>query len=101
MYDMSIKFQQPFAIELVRGFPNLETLVICLQLKEVDLGYIKGLENDGYLMKSLLAGSRFLKKMIVRFSLLGRDDREQLKFAKKLLTLHRASPTAETEIIEQ
>lgn len=59
-----------------------------LQLKEVDIGYIKGLENEVCLIKSLLASSHLLKKMIVRFSLLGRGDREQLMFAKKLLTLH-------------
>ncbi|GJU53252.1 hypothetical protein Tco_1226966 [Tanacetum coccineum] len=37
-----------------------------LQLKEVDLGYIKGSENE----------------------FVGCGDREQLMFAKKLLTLH-------------
>ncbi|GKD07291.1 F-box/FBD/LRR-repeat protein-like protein [Tanacetum coccineum] len=73
------------------------------QLRDVVLGSCRGLENEVCFIKSLLACSPVLKRMSVIFSsvysnqVLGSHDRdrEKLRFAKELLTFHRASPVAE------
>ncbi|PWA61977.1 F-box domain, FBD domain, Leucine-rich repeat domain, L domain-like protein [Artemisia annua] len=121
--DFSSKVMTSLAIEFICASPNLETLWIsgtwkndvpppadsttevnCIsfgQLRDVVLGSCRGLENEVSFIKSLLACSPVLEKMSVIFSsvysdqVLGHErDREQLRFAKELLTFHRASPVA-------
>ncbi|XP_076885271.1 F-box/FBD/LRR-repeat protein At1g13570-like [Bidens hawaiensis] len=103
------------AFELIRSCPNLQTLEITacnwfamkldlydlnttglLQLRSVTFEYLKGSENELRLIKYLLACSPFLQKIVIRFhssSTIAPD--KKLKFASKLLKLHRASPVAE------
>ncbi|KAM0047816.1 putative F-box domain, leucine-rich repeat domain superfamily, F-box-like domain superfamily [Helianthus debilis subsp. tardiflorus] len=100
-----------------RSFPNLQNLVIracdqyagpppptgydttgLLQLRSVMFGYLKGSENELCLIKYLLACSPFLKRFVVcRWAFVSLV--EKLKFARKLLMLHRASPVAEIEFL--
>ncbi|GJR77131.1 putative RNA-directed DNA polymerase, partial [Tanacetum coccineum] len=109
-----------FVTDMICGFPNLETLTIngeyhyndhvpetsvrstelnCskmgqLQLREVLIGSIMGLENEISLIKFILACSPLLKNMLIfTRKVLGGE----LMFAKKLLKLHRASPVAEID----
>ncbi|KAF5762076.1 putative F-box domain, leucine-rich repeat domain superfamily, F-box-like domain superfamily [Helianthus annuus] len=109
------------AFEMIRSFPNLETLEITasywddsptpgncslevdfntvglLQLRDVVFTYLKGSENEVFLIKYLLACSPFLKKIVIHpHSCLASD--EKLMFAMKLLKLHRASPVAEIDL---
>ncbi|GKE65627.1 hypothetical protein Tco_1519788 [Tanacetum coccineum] len=110
------------AIDLICGSPNLETLLIKgtyeddvpasagsslevdfsrmgqLQLREVEFNYVTFIKNEVCLMKSLLACSPLLNKMLINPKLpkvFGGDDGKR-KFVTELM-LHRASPI--TEII--
>ncbi|KAF5762055.1 putative F-box domain, leucine-rich repeat domain superfamily, F-box-like domain superfamily [Helianthus annuus] len=105
------------AFDMIRSFPNLQNLVIracdqyagpppptdydttgLLQLRSVMFGYLKGSENELCLIKYLLACSPFLKRFVVcRWAFVSLV--EKLKFARKLLMLHRASPVAEIEFL--
>ncbi|KAJ0683233.1 putative F-box domain, leucine-rich repeat domain superfamily, F-box-like domain superfamily [Helianthus annuus] len=108
------------AFEMIKSFPNLQTLeitpnyyrdekaAICsldvdyntlgmLQLRSVVFTYIKASESEVCLIKYLLACSPFLKKIVIRphsCLVLG----EQMMFAKKLLKLHRASPDVDINL---
>ncbi|KAJ0837869.1 putative F-box domain, leucine-rich repeat domain superfamily, F-box-like domain superfamily [Helianthus annuus] len=110
------------AFELIRSFPNMETLEITtyagwydslappicspeveyntiglLQLQSVFFTYCSGSENEVCLIKYLLACSPFLKKIVMRpHSQL--EYSKKLTFAMKLLELHRASPVAEIKL---
>ncbi|XP_076927839.1 F-box/FBD/LRR-repeat protein At1g13570-like [Bidens hawaiensis] len=111
------------ALELIRCFPNLQTLeitsydcdvvpihTICspqldynttglLQLQSVTLEYMKGSESEVCLIKYLLACSPFLKKIVIRpNSLIDIASDEKLEFTRKLLKLHRASSVAEIDL---
>nr|XP_043622668.1 F-box/FBD/LRR-repeat protein At1g13570-like isoform X2 [Erigeron canadensis] len=67
-----------------------------LQLQNVVLASIKGLENEVCLIKSILACSPLLKRIVITPNiLLMGDGNEKFKLASKLLKLHRASPLAE------
>lgn len=66
-----------------------------LQLQNVSALCLRGLENELCLIKSLLACSPLLKKMTIRSN--SQVFGGQLMLAKRLLTLHRASPVAEIE----
>ncbi|XP_076926131.1 F-box/FBD/LRR-repeat protein At1g13570-like isoform X2 [Bidens hawaiensis] len=105
------------AFELIRSCPNLQTLEITasnshadsplqldysttglLQLRNVTFECLTGSENELRLIKYLLASSPFLQKIVIRLrssSMITPD--EKLKFASKLLKLHRASPVAEID----
>ncbi|XP_022020376.1 F-box/FBD/LRR-repeat protein At1g13570-like isoform X2 [Helianthus annuus] len=115
------------ALELIRNFPNVQTLEITatrdwddypndptpaaatcsrdldndtmglLQLQSAVFTQFKGSENEVYLIKYLLACSPFLKKLAVKLHFLLGPD-EELIFARKLLKLHRASPIAEIKL---
>ncbi|XP_076897412.1 F-box/FBD/LRR-repeat protein At1g13570-like [Bidens hawaiensis] len=109
-----------FAFELIRSCPNLQTLEITasswyagpppppdyntteqLQLRSVLFEYWKGSENEVWLLKYILACSPFLKKLVIRplrLSLVVIKSDERLKFASKLMTLHRASPVVDINI---
>ncbi|XP_022020403.1 F-box/FBD/LRR-repeat protein At1g13570 isoform X2 [Helianthus annuus] len=107
------------AFELIRSFPNLQILEIARELDDISTSAIcspevdyntttllhlrsvmfeclKGSENELCLIKYLLACSPFLKKIVIRCSFIGSD--EKFMFAKKLLMLHRASPVAEIDL---
>ncbi|KAF5762070.1 putative F-box domain, leucine-rich repeat domain superfamily, F-box-like domain superfamily [Helianthus annuus] len=108
------------AFEMIKSFPNLQTLeitpnyyrdekaAICsldvdyntlgmLQLRSVVFTYIKASESEVCLIKYLLACSPFLKKIVIRpHSCLALG--EQMMFAKKLLKLHRASPDVDINL---
>ncbi|KAI3671836.1 hypothetical protein L1987_57322 [Smallanthus sonchifolius] len=109
------------AFELIKSFPNLQTLeitsveydaapapIICspevdhnttalLQLRSVVFTYLKGSENEVCLIKYLLASSPFLKKIEIRpHSVLVSD--EKFMFATKLLKLHRASQEVDIDL---
>ncbi|KAJ0439819.1 hypothetical protein HanHA300_Chr16g0629721 [Helianthus annuus] len=110
-----------FAFELIKSFPNLQTLeitsscqknilvpTVCsldvdyntmgmFQLRSVVFTYSKASESEVCLIKYLLACSPFLKKIVIRphtCLVLG----EQLMFARKLLKLHRASPNVDINL---
>ncbi|XP_076885274.1 F-box/FBD/LRR-repeat protein At1g13570-like isoform X2 [Bidens hawaiensis] len=109
------------AFELIRSCPNLQTLEITasnsradsptqvvqvddynttglLQLRSVTFECLKGSENELRLIKYLLACSPFLQKIVIRpHSSSTIKPYEKLKFASKLLKLHRASPVAEID----
>ncbi|GKE60415.1 putative F-box-like domain superfamily protein [Tanacetum coccineum] len=112
-----------YAIDLICGSPNLETLLIKgtyeddvpaaavsslevdfsrmgqLQLREVEFHFVTCIKNEVCLMKSLLACSPLLNKMLINPKLpkvFGGDDGKR-KFVKELM-LHRASPIAEIVI---
>lgn len=70
-----------------------------LQLRSVMLNNIRGTDNELFLMKTLLACSPLLKKMVifVNSSQFFDGARGCLMFATKLLKLHRASPIAEID----
>ncbi|XP_076919840.1 F-box/FBD/LRR-repeat protein At1g13570-like [Bidens hawaiensis] len=107
------------AVELIRSCPNLRTLEIKarnapflpsppveystteqLQLRSVMYEYVGFLENDVCLLKYVLASSPFLKKIVIspRWSDIPIASDEKLRFAKKLLKFHRASPIAEIDL---
>ncbi|GJV85630.1 F-box/FBD/LRR-repeat protein-like protein [Tanacetum coccineum] len=106
--------------QLIFGSPNLKTIKIetaykdkspptsldfseadfaamgQLQLQSVSLGNIRDSKNEVCLIKSLLACSPLLKRIIIYgFSSEHSDENGKLTFALKLLKLHRASPIAE------
>ncbi|KAI3796247.1 hypothetical protein L1987_38914 [Smallanthus sonchifolius] len=109
------------AFELIRSFPNLQTLEIkasdwddgptpatcsidldyntmgLLQLQSVVFTYLKGSENEVCLIKYLLGCSPFLKKIVIRHRSFLLSD-EKLVFARKLLKLHRASPVVDIDL---
>lgn len=114
--DFSSAIMVSFAVELICGFPYLETLVFRakyeddalppaaevdfsrvgqLQLQNVEVICLSGSENELCLIKSLLACSPLLKKMTVYSS--SEVFGGQMMLAKRLLKLHRASPVAEIE----
>nr|XP_043623194.1 uncharacterized protein LOC122594976 [Erigeron canadensis] len=65
-----------------------------LQLQNVKLEAIKGLDNEVCLIKYMLACSPVLKSLVVVCnSSIGSNEKDM--FARKLLKLHRASPIAE------
>ncbi|XP_076885262.1 F-box/FBD/LRR-repeat protein At1g13570-like [Bidens hawaiensis] len=107
------------AVELIRSCPNLRTLEIKatnapflpsppvdystteqLQFRSVMYKYVGCLENDVCLLKYILASSPFLKKIVIspRWSDIPSTSNEKLRFAKKLLKFHRASPVAEIDL---
>ncbi|XP_076927946.1 uncharacterized protein LOC143591698 [Bidens hawaiensis] len=110
------------AFEMIRSFPNLQTLEInacnenddsapavsfpevdCntmgpLQLRSVVFKNLEGSENEVRLIKYLLACSPFLKKIVIRPNSLLVPPFDEKLFARKLLKLHRASPTAEIDL---
>lgn len=61
-------------------------------------------ENELSLIKFILACSPLLKKISIRLMHLSGDETERIKInwelARKLLKLHRASPTAEIDFFE-
>ncbi|XP_076918218.1 F-box/FBD/LRR-repeat protein At1g13570-like [Bidens hawaiensis] len=107
-----------FALEVIRLFPNLQTLEMTAilqvpdpfpitipipvleaeynmaELRSVVFNYFKGSENEVYMIKYFLACSPSLKKIDIQRNWC-LPPGEQLIFAKKLLKLHRASPVAE------
>ncbi|MFS8028278.1 putative F-box domain, leucine-rich repeat domain superfamily, F-box-like domain superfamily [Helianthus anomalus] len=110
------------AFEMIKSFPNLQTLeitpnyyrddstkaAICsldvdyntrgmLQLRSVVFTYSKASESEVCLIKYLLACSPFLKKIVIRPHS-GLALGEQMMFAKKLLKLHRASPDVDINL---
>ncbi|XP_076918221.1 F-box/FBD/LRR-repeat protein At1g13570-like [Bidens hawaiensis] len=104
------------AFELIRSCPNLQTLEITtsrwhaghapqvdydttgqLQLRSVKFEYLKGSESELCLLKYLLACSPFLKNIVIHPSRIFLQD-EMLKFASKLLKLHRASPVVDIDL---
>ena len=68
-----------------------------LQLQSVLLVYLRDSENEVCLIRSLLACSPVLKKMMI-YSSKHSDENGKLTFALRLLTLHRASPVAEIHL---
>ncbi|GKC68598.1 F-box/FBD/LRR-repeat protein-like protein [Tanacetum coccineum] len=117
--DFSNEIMVSCVIDLLRGFSHLETLLIkaayedddpalaissskayfCklgrLHLRKVTFVLISCTENEVCLMKSLLACSPLLKKMVISpksSEMFGGDDGER-KFVAELM-LHRASPVA-------
>ncbi|XP_076919824.1 F-box/FBD/LRR-repeat protein At1g13570-like [Bidens hawaiensis] len=107
------------ALEMIRNFPNLHTLEIfpptrhvddpnpvsipipspeveysMMELRNVVFRFIKGSENEIHLIRYFLACSPSLKKIEI---LCDCHYGERLIFARKLLKLHRASPTAEID----
>ncbi|KAJ0683215.1 putative F-box domain, FBD domain, leucine-rich repeat domain superfamily [Helianthus annuus] len=107
------------ALDLIRSFPNLQTLIIIacdeysgppqpvedyntirlLQLRSVHFTYNTASENELCLIKYLLAYSPFLKKIVISGYKSTVASNEKLTFARKLLMLHRASPVAEIELL--
>ncbi|XP_076927938.1 F-box/FBD/LRR-repeat protein At1g13570-like [Bidens hawaiensis] len=107
-------------LEIIRHFPNLQTLEFIavqqaddpfpisipipnpeveynmMELESVEFRNFRGLENEVYFIKYFLACSPSLKKIHIvwDFKL---EPVEQLFHAKKLLKLHRASPVAEID----
>ncbi|MFS8028254.1 putative leucine-rich repeat domain superfamily [Helianthus anomalus] len=108
------------AFELIRSFPNLQTLEITaahsnwdvgpppqldyntmglLQLRSVRIECLKGSENEVCLIKYLLGSSPFLKKFVIRHYLfIAISSDEKLMFARKLLNLNRASPVVKIDL---
>ncbi|KAJ0823178.1 putative F-box domain, leucine-rich repeat domain superfamily, F-box-like domain superfamily [Helianthus annuus] len=110
------------ALELIRSCPNLQTLEILandldrdptyakcspyvdynatglLQLRSVDVSDVKDSVIEVCLIKYLLACSPFLKRFVIRPSSHLSSD-EKLRFARKLLKLHRASLTVEIDLL--
>ncbi|KAJ0837862.1 putative F-box domain, leucine-rich repeat domain superfamily, F-box-like domain superfamily [Helianthus annuus] len=108
------------AFELIRSFPNLQTLEITaahsnwdagpppqvdyntmglLQLRSVRIECLKGSKNEVRLIKYLLGSSPFLKKIVIHhylFIAISLD--EKLMFARKLLNLYRASPVVKIDL---
>lgn len=68
-----------------------------LQLQEVILKAIRDSKNEVCLIKSLLACSPVLERMIIYSGLSSEhsNEKRKLTFALRLLALHRASPVAE------
>nr|XP_043626684.1 uncharacterized protein LOC122598149 isoform X2 [Erigeron canadensis] len=66
-----------------------------LQLRNVFLVSIKGLDDEVCLIKYMLACSPMLKSIVIKSSIESNDGNEKYKLATKLLKLHRASPMAE------
>nr|XP_043625777.1 F-box/FBD/LRR-repeat protein At1g13570-like [Erigeron canadensis] len=67
-----------------------------LQLRNVNLALIKGLENEVCLIKCILACSPILKSINIRLNWLVESNvNEKYKIASTLLKFHRASPVAE------
>lgn len=73
-----------------------------LQLRSVMFASFRGSKNEVCLIKSLLACSTLLKKMVIELDSSLRFGGDGIKFdlAKKLLNLPRASPVAEIDIVE-
>ncbi|KAI3719919.1 hypothetical protein L6452_20825 [Arctium lappa] len=122
--DFNNRFMVLYVWDLIKGSSNLQTLkmkvthlkedddvspppvgsreIDCgiigkLQLRRVELHSIKDSEIDVCFIKSLLASSSLLEKMVIH-KLYGFDVEEKYTFAKKLLKLHRASPIAEIDL---
>ncbi|XP_076919825.1 F-box/FBD/LRR-repeat protein At1g13570-like [Bidens hawaiensis] len=110
------------ALELIRGFPNLQTLEITasecdddltpeirspevyssntlatLQLRSVVLKDLKGSENEVVLIKYILASSPFLKKIVIR-TLLSEAYEEKFLFAGRFLKLQRVYPNVDIDL---
>ncbi|KAL8227679.1 hypothetical protein R6Q57_015263 [Mikania cordata] len=110
-----------FAFEMIRSFPNLQTLEITasehgidptpgicfpevdynttgsLQLWSVVLRGLKCVENEVCLIKYLLKCSPFLKRLVIH-SASSLVSRGQLKFAGKLLKLQRSYPAIDIDL---
>ncbi|KAD4982979.1 hypothetical protein E3N88_19650 [Mikania micrantha] len=110
------------AFDVIRSSPNLQTLKITasdldadrtpeiyppdvdyntvglLQLQSVVFNYYEGSENEVWLIKYLLACSPFLQKIVISPCSIIMSD-EKLKFARKLLKLHRASPIVDIVLV--
>nr|XP_043625776.1 F-box/FBD/LRR-repeat protein At1g13570-like [Erigeron canadensis] len=72
-----------------------------LQLRNVDLDSVKGLENEVWLIKYILACSPMLKSIkILLDETIESNEKEKYKLASKLLKLHRASPIAEVIFLD-
>lgn len=71
-----------------------------LQLQQVVLEDVIGLENEVCLIKCLLACSPYLKKMVIRAdsSKVFGGENGKIEFATKLLKLHRASSINEVDL---
>ena len=72
-----------------------------LQLRYVWLFSIRGSKNEECMIKSLLACSPLLKNIVITADspeVFG-DDHGDSVFATKLLKLHRASPTAQIDLV--
>ncbi|PWA40978.1 F-box domain, FBD domain, Leucine-rich repeat domain, L domain-like protein [Artemisia annua] len=122
--DFSSETMVSFAVELICACPNLLSLNIKtaiqdafppgssevdysrmgqLQLRNVGLYSIRGSKNEECMIKSLLACSPLLKKIVITADspeVFG-DDHGDSDFATKLLKLHRASPIAEIDLVRQ
>ncbi|KAI3796249.1 hypothetical protein L1987_38916 [Smallanthus sonchifolius] len=109
------------AFEVIRSFPNLQTLEIkasdcddhptraiyspdvdyntmgSLKLQSVFLTYFKASDNEVCLIKYLLACSPFLKTVFIRHGPFLLSE-EKMMFARKLLMLRRASPVVEIDL---
>lgn len=73
-----------------------------LQLRNVELYSITGSKNEECMIKSLLACSPFLKRIVINAdSQVFGDDHGDSEFATKLLKLHRASPIAEIDLVRR
>ncbi|KAJ0837881.1 putative FBD domain, leucine-rich repeat domain superfamily [Helianthus annuus] len=98
--------------EMVRHFPNLQTLEITavkhdthpipeveystIGLRKMVFRYFAGSENEVCLIKYILACSPFLEKIVILPNRSLSSD-ERLMFTRKLLKLRRASPLAEID----
>ncbi|KAM0047811.1 putative leucine-rich repeat domain superfamily [Helianthus debilis subsp. tardiflorus] len=111
--DLSNLHKRSCVFEVIRNFPNLQTLKISsihrktdsvpipeeyntTGLRRVVFECLEGSENEVYLIKYLLVCSPFLEKVVIR----GGEwfmSRKRLKFARKVLKLHRASTVAEID----
>ncbi|KAF5762061.1 putative F-box domain, leucine-rich repeat domain superfamily, F-box-like domain superfamily [Helianthus annuus] len=111
--DLSNVHMRSCVFEVIRNFPNLQTLIISsiyrktdsvpipeeyntTGLRRVVFECLEGSENEVYLIKYLLLCSPFLEKVVIR----GGEwfmSRKRLKFARKVLKLHRASTVAEID----
>ena len=72
-----------------------------LQLRNVELYVLRGSKDEECMIKSLLACSPLLKKIVIKAEspeVFG-DDHGDSDFATKLLKLHRASPIAEIDLV--
>ncbi|XP_071735732.1 F-box/FBD/LRR-repeat protein At1g13570-like [Rutidosis leptorrhynchoides] len=122
--DFGSDIMLSFAIDMIWGLPELQTLEIrnaydddvpqpafrASDLNHISMGQLQvrnvvfisfnGFENEIYLMKNLLACSPALKRIVIHpnQSLTLNDD-EKSMFATKLLDLHRASSSAKVNII--
>ncbi|XP_071711838.1 uncharacterized protein [Rutidosis leptorrhynchoides] len=121
--DFSNSIMLPFALEMVCGCPNLQTLKIrasyddyaiphspisSSELNYITMGQLQllnvvfysfgGLEDEFFLIKNLLARTPLLKKFTIYIDR-RRDfsDYREKMFAKKLLMFHRASAIAEVD----